>query len=155
VLIDGVRQPLLTPSVYRVAPAERRRVAVELDGYARKEQQVTLPPGAPAALRFALERVAGTRARLRVEANVRRAEWMVDDHPAGDGSGRLVVEVPPGPHRVAVHARGYRPQEETVQVPIGVGAAVTLTLRPSGGGGHPTRGQPTHDRDDILGFPGQ
>jgi len=167
VLIDGKKQALRTPSLFKVERKDKLAVRVEKDGFRPYEEAVTVAADETekaVVATLASTRVAG--AQLRVRTNVKKATWKLDGQPVGDGTGMLALkDLTPGQHQVAVEAKGFDPKQEAVELsPNGLAAldwtltALTPARRPGSGktaasGKKPTRPASEEDVNSTSGWP--
>jgi serine/threonine-protein kinase len=118
VTIDGEKQPLRSPYTFKIAARAKVKVRLEKDGYKPFEQLVSYGEKDVAQsidAQLVPLKVAG--AQLKVRTNVKKADWMLDGKAVGAGAGVLALDdVPPGPHTLAVSAKGYAPREEKIEL---------------------------------------
>src|SRR5262249_33457412 len=159
VVINGKRQALLTPSIFRIPRAAELLVRLETEGYRPFVQKVTLLPGeSEKALKVTLEPERPPSGQLHVRTNAPSASFHLDGKSVGDGRGALDLdEVEPGVHTLSVLAPGFRPREEPVEVKAATVASIEWQLSPLARRPHrPARAAPTSkaaDLNDIAGWP--
>jgi eukaryotic-like serine/threonine-protein kinase len=169
VIIDGKKQALVTPTLFRVPRARRYVVRIEKDGWRPHQETVELADGeSQRAVSTSLQPAQAPRGELLVRTGAKRASWQLDGAAVGDGSGVLALkDVPAGIHKIAVEAKGFARREETVVVSANQLSPLEWTLAAASPGSprprpatpgkpKPKTGPATGDDSDVTsGWPPQ
>jgi serine/threonine protein kinase len=142
VTINGKHQALKTPGVFNVPRAANMKVRVEKRGFAPYEESLTLAADESArAIDVRLQPLGGPTGKLEARVTgVKKATWLLDGKPAGDGSPTLALaSLPAGTHTLRAEASGYQPREESIEVEPQTTRSLEWVLTPMPHGSHKTK----------------
>jgi hypothetical protein len=118
-----------TPYLINQVLVGSHRVELRADGYQPYKQTVEVQEEKMATLQGTLQKAPTTRyGSLNINANV-AAQIYVDDKATGKTTFYLMSQVVVGSHRVELHADGYQPYKQTVEVREGEMAIIQGTLQ--------------------------
>lgn len=130
VVIDGKKQPLLTPYTFEVPWQASLPVHIERAGYKPFDTTLLVAAGDEARpLDVELQPASQPGGRLSVRANAKHVKWTLDGRKVADDAERLQLDdVAAGSHTLRAEAKGYQPRQETIAIAPRESASLEWTL---------------------------
>jgi serine/threonine-protein kinase len=138
VTVNGKKEALKTPMTFRLPWTASIALKIEKADYAPYTDTIKLQPGeTERSVSVALKPLKAPMGRLEVRAvGVKKASWLLDGKPAGDGSAALMMSLTAGKHMLKVEASGFAPREESITIEPQSTRSLEWVLPPASHGSH-------------------